>query len=147
MFWLILLLAISVDASASNPAAHRSENLLPQEPTLCESPECIHAASNILCNLHPNYINIDPCTHFDQYVCGGWQERHDLRPDQGSIFTGTIMVEHVQSLLRHIMESPQIPDPADSDNFQKLRAAYDACLDESTIRERGIKPLDDMLAA
>lgn len=69
-----------------------------------------------------------------------------MRPDQGSIFTGTVMVEHVQSQLRHIMESPQTPDPADSDNFQKLRAAYDACRDESTIQERGTKPLDDMLA-
>lgn len=64
---------------------------------------------------------------------------------RGLSFTGTIMVEHVQSRLRHIMESPQTPDPADSENFQKLRTAYDACLDESTIRERGIKPLDDML--
>jgi endothelin-converting enzyme len=113
---------------------------------LCESPECIHAASNILYNLHPNYTNIDPCTDFDQYACGGWQERHDMRPEQGSIFTGTVMIEHVQSQLRHIMESPQTPDPADSDNFQKLRAAYDACRDESTIQERGTKPLDDMLA-
>lgn len=69
-----------------------------------------------------------------------------MRPDQGSIFAGTIMVESAQTRLRHIMDSPETPEPADEDNFQKLKAAYDACSDESTIRERGTKPLDDLLA-
>lgn len=141
-----LLLATAIGAFALNPSASPSSSPPRRGSSLCQSPECVHAASNILYNLHPNYTNIDPCTDFDQYVCGGWKERHYMRPDQSSIFTGTVMVEHVQTRLRNVMENPQTPQPADSDNFQKLSAAYDACLNESVIEELGTKPLDDMLA-
>jgi len=34
---------------------------------------------------------------------------------------------------------------ADQDNFDKLKAAYDACIDEDTIRAKGIKPLAEIL--
>jgi hypothetical protein len=54
-----------------------------KNPSLCTEPACIHAASEILYNLSPNYVDIDPCTDFDTFVCGGWEDRHDLRPDQG----------------------------------------------------------------
>lgn len=56
------------------------------------------------------------------------------------------MVEEGQARLRHILEASESPDPSDSENFNKLKAAYNACLDESTIKKRGTKPLDDMLA-
>lgn len=92
-----------------------------------------------------NYTNIDPCSNFDQYVCGGWRERHDMRSDQGSIFAGTLMAENAQTRLRHILERSEAPDSADADNFAKLKAAYAACLDESTIRKRGSEPLEEVL--
>ncbi|KAJ5674071.1 hypothetical protein N7462_009510 [Penicillium macrosclerotiorum] len=114
-------------------------------PAICQTPECIHAASEILFNLDSKYTEVDPCTNFDQYVCGGWRERHDMRADQGSIFTGTIMEENAQTRLRHILERSNPPDGADDGNFNKLKAAYNACLDETTIRERGTKPLVDLL--
>ena len=49
---------------------------------LCLTPACIHAASEFLYNLAPNYQQIDPCTDIEQLVCGGWQQRHNIRPDQ-----------------------------------------------------------------
>lgn len=115
-------------------------------PPVCQTPECIHAASEILYNLDPNHASIDPCTNFDQYVCGGWRDRHDMRSDQGSIFAGTLMEEHSETQLRHILERPDPPQADDANNFKKLKAAYNACLDESTLRERGTKPLDGLLA-
>lgn len=69
-----------------------------------------------------------------------------MRADQGSIFAGTIMAENSQTRLRHILERPEAPDKIDADNFKKLKAGYDACLDESAIRKRGTKPLADLLA-
>lgn len=76
----------------------------------CLTPSCIHASSEILYNLDRNYKDIDPCTDFRQLTCGGWDERHDLRPDQGDAFTGTIMAEESQTLLRHILEEPYPDD-------------------------------------
>ncbi|EYE94245.1 M13 family metallopeptidase [Aspergillus ruber CBS 135680] len=118
----------------------------PDAPALCKSPECVHAASEILYNLDPNFANVDPCSDFDQYVCGGWRARHDMRPDQGSIFAGTSMAENAQTRLRHILEAPDALSSEDKENFGKLRAAYQACLDESTISNRGSKPLEHVLA-
>lgn len=55
------------------------------------------------------------------------------------------MEEVAQSRLRHILERSEAPQD-DAGNFKKLKDAYTACLDESTIRERGIKPLVEVLA-
>lgn len=115
-------------------------------PPLCESAECVHAASEILYSLDPNYAEIDPCENFEQYVCGGWRERHDLRPDQGSMFTGTLMAEAAQMRLRHILESTSVPEAADEENLRKLKSAYNACLNEAVISKRGSEPLDALLA-
>jgi endothelin-converting enzyme len=77
---------------------------------VCLTPACIHASSEILYNLSPQYKSLDPCTDFEELVCGGWRERHDLRPDQGDAFTGTEMSETSQTLLRHILEAPYPKD-------------------------------------
>ena len=77
---------------------------------LCLTPACVHAASEILYNLSPDYKDLDPCDNFEELVCGGWRERHDLRADQGDAFTGTIMSENSQLLLRHILEAPYPKD-------------------------------------
>lgn len=129
--------------------------------SVCMTPACVHAASEILYNLSPKYKDIDPCDNFEELVCGGWDERHDLRPDQGDAFTGTIMSENSQMLLRHILEAPYPEDskhssfsPAmlvtslssiDQQNFNKLRDAYNACMDEETIKKAGIAPLKEIL--
>ena len=69
---------------------------------VCTSPNCVAAAAAILYNLDPSVSgggdqstyteasSIDPCKHFDQFSCGGF-DRHELRPDQGSMFTGTLV--------------------------------------------------------
>lgn len=125
------------------------------------SPECIHASSEILYNLAPNYRELDPCTEFDKLVCDGWSLKHDLRPDQGDAFTGTIMAEKSEMLLRHILEAPypkdsqhsyfspmqlaEVQKSEDEKNFDKMKAVYDACLNEDAIKEAGTGPLIKVL--
>ncbi|KZM19337.1 Endothelin-converting enzyme 1 [Ascochyta rabiei] len=124
---------------------------------LCLTPACVHAASEILYNLSPNYKELDPCNDFEELVCGGWRDRHDLRADQGDAFTGTIMSENSELLLRHILEAPYPKDSqhsyfspmqlqttqksVDEKNFDKMKAIYDACLDENKIKGLGAEPL------
>lgn len=121
----------------------------------------MHASSEILYNLSPDYQEIDPCTDFEQLTCGGWTDRHDLRADQEDAFTGTFMAESSETMLRHILEAPypgsskhssfspaqlvETLSSADQDNFNKLKAAYQACIDEDTIKDKGVKPLNDIL--
>ena len=79
--------------------------VMQQSAGTCTTPECIHAASEILYNLSPRYKSIDPCTNIEEMVCGGWRDMHDYRPDQGYIFTGTLIAERSQMKLRHILEA------------------------------------------
>lgn len=103
--------------------------------------------------MSPRYHTIDPCHDFDQFVCEGWQEKHDLRADQGGAFTGTIMAEDSQQILRHVLESPYSVDnykietdsSAKRDIFEKLQTAYNACMDEEVIKDVGSAPLLDIL--
>ncbi|KAL3482364.1 hypothetical protein BJX99DRAFT_216896 [Aspergillus californicus] len=133
------LVSFLLGAPSNNDAPHT------EAPTICQTPECVNAASEILRNLDPNYADIDPCTDFDQYVCGGWRGQHDMRPDQGAIFAGTFMQEASQTRLRHLLDSSEPSDPADSKIFEKLKAGYEACVDEETINKRGNQPLVKML--
>ena len=106
--------------------------------------------------MSPRYHEIDPCSSFDKYVCEGWEEKHDLRADQESSFTGTIMEENSQQVLRHVLESPYsevaqrggflAENPAaEKAIFDKLKGAYDACMDEERIKQIGSDPLLDVL--
>ncbi|KIX02232.1 uncharacterized protein Z518_08171 [Rhinocladiella mackenziei CBS 650.93] len=121
---------------------HRERHRHHHHAGICLTPACVHASSELLYNLSPDYKTLDPCTDFEELVCGGWRDRHDLRPDQGDAFTGTIMSETSEMLLRHILEAPY---PPDEENFDKLKAAYDACLDEDTITAMGVAPLMEIL--
>ncbi|KAH8695544.1 endothelin-converting enzyme [Talaromyces proteolyticus] len=152
---LILAKWLAISACAAYFIASRvsfglTESRHVAAPSLCFEPECIHAASEILYNLDPHYEDIDPCDNIEQFICGGWRDRHDMRPDQGSIFAGTIMAENAQTRLRHILEASEGPkeetlSPADKDNFKKLKSAYDSCIDVEALKQRGTTPLDDLL--
>lgn len=73
-----------------------------------------------------------------------------MRPDQGSVFAGTLMAENAQMRLRHILETPEAPEEstlssADKDNFKKLKSAYDACINVDALKKRGSEPLEEIL--
>lgn len=44
-------------------------------------------------------------------VCDGWRSRHDMRPDQDSLNSFSMMSEDGQMILRHLLEAPY---PAES---------------------------------
>ena len=120
--------------------------------TVCLTPSCVIAASEIIENMSPHYRDIDPCTDFDKYVCEGFDEKHDLRADQGSLFTGTVMAENAQQILRHVLEAPHpevtvdATSAADGQIFEKLQDAYNACMDEELQRAVGAAPLLTVLS-
>jgi Peptidase family M13 len=110
--------------------------------SFCLSGKCTDAAIQIFNNLAPNYTEIDPCTNFEEYACGGFSKHHQLRPDQSSLMTLTIMAEENQHKLRQVLEKkPTDIKSRDRINFMKLKADYDACMDEKTIQSYGLTPL------
>lgn len=134
---------------------------------LCLTPACIHAASGYLTNLSPDYKTIDPCTNFEEFVCGGWRGAHDMRADQGMTDALDLISDSVTTTIRNILEgsypdgsnhssfSPQnlvvaATSSTDRQNFDELQAAYNACMDVDSITKQGMAPivaLIDQLAA
>jgi endothelin-converting enzyme len=161
LLWIYLCLTAYLvdddDESGLLPPKHGKK----ETADVCLTPACVHASSELLYNLSPNHKELNACTDFEELVCGGWKDRHDLRPDQGDAFTGTIMSENSQMLLRHILEAPYPKDSAhsyfspmqlaasakdpDEANFDKMKAAYDACMDEDSVKKEGLKPLMEII--
>ncbi|KAK2806127.1 hypothetical protein FQN51_008081 [Onygenales sp. PD_10] len=113
------------------------------EAELCLTADCIHAASYYLKNIHPDYENIDPCTNFDEYACGGWYEQYDIPSDAASVSTLDTVSDQALTMLHHILEAPQ--SNSTDENFAKLKAGYDACMDEETLDKIGAAPLQELL--
>ncbi|KAL8984195.1 MAG: hypothetical protein Q9205_001773 [Flavoplaca limonia] len=115
---------------------------------------CVLAAAGIIENMHSDYHQINPCDDFSKYVCGGWEAKHDLRPDQDSVSSGSVMYEKSQETLRRLLEAPysdsqssRVSTSASANRliFDKIQSAYTACMDEGAIQQRGAKPLLDVL--
>ncbi|KAL9628773.1 MAG: hypothetical protein Q9204_005673 [Flavoplaca sp. TL-2023a] len=133
-----------------------SHDQAPEQPKhpICLTPACVLAAAGIIENMHSDYHQINPCDDFSNYVCGGWEAKHDLRPDQDSVSSGSVMYEKSQETLRRLLEAPysdsqssRVSTSASANRliFDKIQSAYTACMDEGAIQQRGSKPLLDVL--
>ncbi|KAL8851976.1 MAG: hypothetical protein Q9221_003187 [Calogaya cf. arnoldii] len=128
----------------------------PEQPKhpICLTPACVLAAAGIIKNMDSEYHSINPCEDFSKYVCGGWESKHALRADQDSVSSGSVMYEKSQDTLRRLLEAPysdtqlsKASSSASADRliFDKIKSDYDACMDEETIKQRGSKPLLEIL--
>ncbi|KAK4155279.1 hypothetical protein C8A00DRAFT_42081 [Chaetomidium leptoderma] len=124
-----------------------------QSQEVCTTPACVHGASHVLKNLAPNWAEMDPCTDFDKMVCYGTFEH-------GGDNAGTVVEvrKRTKNILRQIMESPNHAKAAavkstllvarsstEEDNFEMLRASYQACIDTDATAAAGLTPLRDMI--
>lgn len=53
-----------------------------ENASICATGPCLDFAKSIKSNLAPNHKEVDPCTDFSTYVCGGWKANHEYRSDQ-----------------------------------------------------------------
>ena len=121
--------------------------------SICLTPSCVLAASHIIDNLSPTYAEVDPCTDFNKYVCEGFTLKHELRADQGALFTATLMSENGQQILRQVLETPLEAYSEEFETlssskrriFAKLKDFYDSCMDEAQIKSAGSAPLISVL--
>ncbi|KAI8717735.1 hypothetical protein NCS52_00850300 [Fusarium sp. LHS14.1] len=132
------------------------------ESSLCTTPACIHIASEILGNFALNYTEIDPCTDFDQYVCGNWAARNEIPAGQTRTNGISVTRDFVLSAVKRILESsyPTGKDAgwitvnltkeqshADKENFAKIQDAYDVCMNYTAIEDEGLSALSAFVEA
>lgn len=131
-------------------------------PAVCLTPACQQLGAEYYKHLHPNHASLDPCTNFDELVCGGWIDTHQLRPDQGQASTMSVMDETIEAKLRAILEGPYPGESShshfsprnleqrtalslDQENFNRMQRAYNACMDEPAISALGVRPIVEIL--
>ena len=143
-------------------------------PSSCTTPACVQASNLILRNLDPSVVengratelnlaasSVDPCTNFDQFVCGGFELQHELRQDQADMYTGmptpnlyttllklagTLVAEEAENSFKRIIQQDDSEvDTEDKPLLKMLRQGYSACMDESRIEKAGLEPLKDLV--
>lgn len=104
------------------------------------SSSCIEAAAQIQSYMDEN---ADPCENFYTFACGNYINTTEIPEGRGMIDTFTALSELVQQQLNAVLnESLQLNE---SRSFQLAKDFHMACMDETIIDERGLKPLTDIL--
>ncbi|KAI1328615.1 peptidase family M13 [Xylariaceae sp. FL0255] len=157
----LLIIAFVVVLILSGVFSRKKKHGPDTNAPVCTAPACIHASSEILYNLSPDYKTIDPCTNFDELVCDGFNARYDIPEDRSSYSTAAIMSDTGRTTLRHILESSypsesehssfspmnlaKVAASTDESNFRLMQEAYDACMDEKTLNKIGVAPLNHLI--
>lgn len=104
----------------------------------CLTHSCIHAAEWILNNINPD---IDPCTDFYKFACGGWTSRNNIPPDASEQTMIELTELETDEKLREIIEKGTPGQHSDAE--MKLRYFYLSCIHEyGREKEAGMVLLD-----
>ncbi|KAI1383461.1 Metalloprotease [Hypoxylon trugodes] len=113
--------------------------------SVCLSEQCVQASSIIYSRLSSNFQNIDPCTNFEELVCGGVRERRVVPQWINHVREEFDMQDDTYIILKGILEAPyeklNTSKPADQENFERLLTGYSACMNETAIAALGVQPL------
>jgi putative endopeptidase len=90
--------------------------------------------------------NVDPCTDFYAYSCGGWMKKNPIPPDQSNWGAYSKLQDDTLVQLRGLLESAAKGGAGRSANEQKIGDYYAACMDEGAVEALGTKPLAPTLA-
>ncbi|CAN8105308.1 unnamed protein product [Discula destructiva] len=126
---------------------------LPEGDKVCTAAGCVLASSTLLRSISPRYKELDPCEDFRAFACEGFDAVHEIREDQTGVGSLQVMSEEGQLILKRILESPAPKSTSlfwtasspDQEIFGKIQDGYNACLNESLLKDIGAKPLIDLL--
>ncbi|KAL7320762.1 hypothetical protein PS15m_000621 [Mucor circinelloides] len=123
--------------------------------TVCSTPECTILANAILADLD---LNVDPCSDFYQYTCGGWLANATIPDDEVIIGSQKTALDINLEVMRSILESTyddlytdligsdegfhrEDQEDADKENFEIMQKYYNVCMNTDKIDSLGPTPI------
>ncbi|KAG1119110.1 hypothetical protein G6F42_013045 [Rhizopus arrhizus] len=130
-------------------------NISLSNDTVCSTPECTILANAILADLD---LNVDPCSDFYQYTCGGWLANATIPDDEVIIGSQKTAMDINLEVMRSILESTyddlytdligsdegfhrEDQEDADKENFEIMQKYYNVCMDTDKIDSLGPTPI------
>ncbi|KAG0057100.1 hypothetical protein BGZ83_001534 [Gryganskiella cystojenkinii] len=136
--WMV---AIGVALQTARSAAPSSSQ------PICTTQQCVLTSSDIIRDMNPQ---ADPCQDFSEFVCGGFEARSEIAPDQSSNDNFLALHERNQRILHSIVDTnsssaPKAPagDLSAHRNIEKFQSLYSSCMDQDRLTQLGRKPLED----
>ena len=90
--------------------------------------------------------SVDPGDDFYRYVNGQWLETTPIPPDKSNYGAFTVLADEAEENLRQIVEEAAEADAPHGSDTQKVGDFYTSFMDQQTIEELGITPLQDPLS-
>ncbi|KAI8078789.1 uncharacterized protein BX664DRAFT_362351 [Halteromyces radiatus] len=117
---------------------------------VCTTQGCIQSALNILADMD---FNIDPCSDFYQYTCGGWLKNATIPDSESSVGTFYHLRDANAKVIENILTNTyqemtfndQKEKEADISNFNMVKNYYQSCMNQDQIDQLGREPLEKYL--
>ncbi|XP_076315304.1 neprilysin-1-like isoform X1 [Tachypleus tridentatus] len=110
-------------------------------PKICNTEECIHAASRILERIDPTS---DPCNDFYQFACGSYAEKHTVPDDY---FIRSLMQTMQDDLMVKVKKLLEVPvESEDGEGITKAKMLYSSCMNTSSVEDESIVQLQELLS-
>ncbi|CAO3573467.1 unnamed protein product [Mortierella alpina] len=128
----------------------RAKEALPEtgKNGICSTTECTIVAADILKDMKPE---VDPCSDFFAFNCGGFVDRVSIPDDKAQIGYFNLIKQHNQEIIKAIL-TPEAKsfqrggkDDPSKRNLVKLQALFESCMDEKKLTEVGVQPMVELI--
>ncbi|KAF9154687.1 hypothetical protein BG015_000215 [Linnemannia schmuckeri] len=146
---LLMAIGVALSVVQAGPIDNSNGGNKPtlNNKAICTTSQCVLTASGILNDMDPT---ADPCQDFNQFACGGMEEKYDIPFDASSIGPSELLQKNNECIIRSIVDVSlgKVPkaapgDAAAQNNIKKLLDFYASCMDETSTLKVGRKPLVD----
>jgi endothelin-converting enzyme/putative endopeptidase len=90
--------------------------------------------------------NVEPCSDFYRFSCGGWLRKNPVPGDQSAWSRFEVLLDQNRETLRSILEASALESPGRDAGDRMIGDYYASCMDEKAIDARGLTPLGPTLA-